>query len=133
MYDDFLARILEPDIFLPSQFYGNGALSRQLEGEKRLMIAILKDAVECLEKHRGSRSGAGKISYQSAIDWVEDTDTDCCIRLPIFAICWDSIPVSPRTTAQAETVMSNRSDGEPCRWHRCSASATPINLAFTVS
>jgi len=76
MYDDFLARILEPDIFLPSQFYGNGALSRQLEGEKRLMIAILKDAVECLEKYRGSRSGAGKISYQSAIDWVEDTDTE---------------------------------------------------------
>jgi hypothetical protein len=50
MYDDFLARIVEPDIFLPSQFYGNGGLSRQLEGEKRLMIAILKDAVECLEK-----------------------------------------------------------------------------------
>jgi hypothetical protein len=24
MYDDFLARILEPDIFLPSQFYGTG-------------------------------------------------------------------------------------------------------------
>ena len=76
MYDDFLARILEPDIFLPSQFYGNGALSRQLEGEKRLMIAILKDAVECLEKYRGSLSSAGKISYQSAIEWVEDTDTD---------------------------------------------------------
>lgn len=32
MYDDFLARILEPDIFLPSQFYGAGGLSRQLEG-----------------------------------------------------------------------------------------------------
>lgn len=76
MYDDFLARILEPDIFLPSQFYGNGALSRQLEGEKRLMIAILKDAVECLEKYRGARSSAGKISYQSAIEWVEDTDTE---------------------------------------------------------
>ena len=76
MYDDFLARILEPDIFLPSQFYGNGGLSRKLEGEKRLMIAILKDAVECLEKYRGSRSSAGKISYQSAIEWVEDTDTE---------------------------------------------------------
>jgi len=32
--------------------------------------------VECLEKYRGSRSGAGKISYQSAIEWVEDTDTE---------------------------------------------------------
>ena len=76
MYDDFLARILEPDIFLPSQFYGNGGLSRKLEGEKRLMIAILKDAVECLEKYRESRSDTGKISYQNAIEWVEDADTE---------------------------------------------------------
>lgn len=76
MYDDFLARILEPDVFLPSQFYGNSGLARQLDGEKRLMIAIMKDAVECLEKYRGSRTSAGKLSYQSAIQWVEDTDTD---------------------------------------------------------
>lgn len=73
MYDDFLARILEPDVFLPSQFYGAAGLSRKLEGEKRLMIAILKDAVECLEKYRGSRSVAGKIQYDNAIEWVEDT------------------------------------------------------------
>ena len=76
MYDDFLARILEPDIFLPSQFYGSGGLSRQLEGEKRLMIAILKDAVECLEKYRAARTGIGRIQYQNAIEWVEDTRTE---------------------------------------------------------
>jgi hypothetical protein len=76
MYDDFLARILEPDIFLPSQFYGSAGLSRQLEGEKRLMIAVLKDAVECLEKYRGSRNSVGQCQYLSAIEWVEDTDTD---------------------------------------------------------
>lgn len=76
MYDDFLARILEPDVFLPSQFYGANGLSRQLEGEKRLMIAILKDAVECLEKYRESLSGPGRIHYENAIEWVEDTGTD---------------------------------------------------------
>jgi len=76
MYDDFLARILEPDIFLPSQFYGSTGLSRQLEGEKRLMIAVLKDAVECLEKYRGSRNSVGQCQYLSAIEWVEDNDTD---------------------------------------------------------
>ncbi|MGH7810362.1 MAG: hypothetical protein ACREP5_08820 [Candidatus Binatia bacterium] len=76
MYDDFLARILEPDIFLPSQFYGSGGLSRQLEGEKRLMIAILKDAVECLEKYRSARNSAGRSQYQNAIEWVKDTSTD---------------------------------------------------------
>ncbi len=76
MYDDFLARILEPDIFLPSQFYGSGELSRKLEGERRLMIAILKDAVECLEKYRSARSSAGRSQYQNAIEWVEDTGTE---------------------------------------------------------
>jgi hypothetical protein len=76
MYDDFLARILEPDIFLPSQFYGSGGLSRQLEGEKRLMIAILKDAVECLEKYRSARSSAARSHYENAIDWIKDPDTE---------------------------------------------------------
>jgi hypothetical protein len=76
MYDDFLARILEPDIFLPSQFYGTGGLARQLEGEKRLMIAILKDAVECLEKYRSARSSAGRGHYENAMDWIKDTDTE---------------------------------------------------------
>src|SRR5437667_7100549 len=76
MYDDFLARILEPDIFLPSQFYGSGGLSRKLEGEKRLMIAVLKDAVECLEKYRDTRSSSGRIHYESAIEWVTDASTD---------------------------------------------------------
>jgi len=76
MYDDFLARILEPDIFLPSQFYGSGALSRKLEGEKRLMIAILKDAVECLDKYRGSRNSASQIQYENALEWVTDESQD---------------------------------------------------------
>ena len=76
MYDDFLARILEPDVFLPAQFYGSAGLSRKLDGEKRLMIAVLKDAVECLDKYRGSRSSAGQCEYQSAVKWVEDTDTE---------------------------------------------------------
>jgi len=76
MYDDFLARILEPDIFLPSQFYGSGGLSRKLEGEKRLMIAVLKDAVECLEKYRDSRSSSGQSNYENAIEWVMDNSTD---------------------------------------------------------
>ena len=76
MYDDFLARIVEPDAFLPSQFYGTGGLSRKLEGEKRLMIAILKDAVECLDKYRGARSGSGRSQYENALEWVQDKGTD---------------------------------------------------------
>lgn len=76
MYDEFLARILEPDVFLPSQFYGTGTLSRQVEGEKRLMIAILKDAVECLDKYRGAKNSSGRYQYQNALEWIEDRGTE---------------------------------------------------------
>jgi hypothetical protein len=75
MYDDFLAKILEPDTCLPSQFYGNNGLSRQLEGEKRLMLAILKDAVECLEKYRESTGSYGRDLYHDSLEWVEDKGT----------------------------------------------------------
>src|SRR5918912_1154360 len=76
MYDDFLARILEPDLSSASQFYGTAPLSRQLEGEKRLMIAVFKDAVECLEKYRTSRSSSGQSQYQSALEWVRESRKD---------------------------------------------------------
>ena len=75
MYDDFLARILEPDTFLPSLFYGNEGLPRHLEGERRLMLALLKDAVECLKKYRAARSSPGRELYQNALEWIEDEST----------------------------------------------------------
>jgi hypothetical protein len=105
MYDDFLARILEPDIFLPSQFYGNGGLSRKLEGEKRLMIAILKDAVECLEKYRGARSSSGRSNYDNAIEWVEDTSTDWLFS---FTNICDLLGFDPRYVREELLKRENR-------------------------
>ena len=75
MYEDFLTRILEPDTLLPSQFYGHGGMPRQLEGEKRLMLSILRDAVECLDKYRGTRNSSSRELYQNALLWIEDKDT----------------------------------------------------------
>jgi hypothetical protein len=105
MYDDFLARILEPDIFLPSQFYGTGGLLRQLEGEKRLMIAILKDAVECLEKYRGARSSSGRSNYDNAIEWVEDTSTDWLFS---FTNICDLLGFDPRYVREELLKRENR-------------------------
>ncbi len=93
MYDDFLARILEPDIFLPSQFYGSAGLSRKLEGEKRLMIAILKDAVECLEKYRGVAQQRGREAImKTPLNGSRITIPIGYFPSPISAICWDLIP-----------------------------------------
>ena len=68
----FLSRIF----FCPLNFMAIGGLSRQLEGEKRLMIAILKDAFECLDKYRGARNSSGRSHYESALEWVQDKGTE---------------------------------------------------------
>jgi hypothetical protein len=108
MYDDFLARILEPDIFLPSQFYGQRGLSRQLDGEKRLMIAILKDAVECLDKYRGARSGPGRYQYQNALQWVQDRSTQWLFS---FTNICDLLGFDPDYLRQ----MLLKREGEHCK------------------
>lgn len=76
MYDNFLAKILEPDTILPFQFYGKGRLSGQMEGQRRLMLAILQDAVECLEKYRTSKNSIHRELYQDAFQWVKDDSAD---------------------------------------------------------
>jgi len=40
------------------------------------MIAILKDAVECLDKYRSARSSAARSLYENALEWVQDKSTD---------------------------------------------------------
>lgn len=76
MYNDFLSKVLEPDTISPFQFYGSKQLSGQVDGQKKLMLAILQDAVECLEKYRQSRNCIQQELYQDALDWVRDPAAD---------------------------------------------------------
>jgi len=71
MYGSFLEKLFEPDMLLPAQFYGKKALSRQMEGEKRLMLAILTDAIECLDKYREAEASPGLELYTNTVDWIE--------------------------------------------------------------
>ncbi len=40
------------------------------------MIAILKDAVECLDKYRGARNSSARSLYENALEWVQDQGTE---------------------------------------------------------
>jgi hypothetical protein len=92
MYDDFLAKVLEPDSVLPAQFYGEKGLPRQLEGEKRLMLAILKDALECLDKYREAKTSSSRDLYHNALQWIQDKGTDWLFT---FANICDLLGIDP--------------------------------------
>jgi hypothetical protein len=44
------------------------------QGEKRLMLAVLTDAVGCIERYRSARGARCRKEYQAALRWVAAHD-----------------------------------------------------------
>src|ERR1043166_1210153 len=67
--------LFEPDTLLPSQFFahfrGRGSATR---GEKRLMLAVLEDAVDCYQKFAFSREPRGRELFAEAEEWLFSSD-----------------------------------------------------------
>jgi hypothetical protein len=43
-------------------------------GEERLMLAVLKDAVECIERYRHEYGARSRATYDDALRWVRGND-----------------------------------------------------------
>ena len=69
--DDVPFATLEPLIELPSQH--DSARRLALTGEKRLMAAVLADAIQIHLKHRCSRSASSQILFRETDRWIEST------------------------------------------------------------
>lgn len=71
---DAFAHLLQPDTVLPSQYYA--ALRRRTaqEPERRLVIALLQDAVDCFQKHLWSRDRKARQLYVDAEAWICSAD-----------------------------------------------------------
>ena len=71
-FDGILPRLVEPEILLPSQFFDRFRGRSILEGERRLMLAILEDGVMCFQKYAGATRPRGRRLFQEAHDWLFD-------------------------------------------------------------
>jgi hypothetical protein len=47
-----------------------------LELEKKLMVAVLDSAIACFQKYAFTRDRKGKVLFQEAEYWVQDTNSD---------------------------------------------------------
>lgn len=61
--------LFEPEVILPSQFFG-AARAASERPEKRLMLAVLQDAVATLLKHSGSNRPAGRRMVREVQQWI---------------------------------------------------------------
>jgi hypothetical protein len=62
--------LFAPSILTPDQFYDERRDDSALRPIKRLMLAILEDALRCMHKHAGSKNGARRRMYREAEQWL---------------------------------------------------------------
>ncbi len=70
-------KLFEPDAILPAQFYATFKNSQYREPERRLMVAVLEDAVLCLLMDLNQCNFRQRKQYEEAKEWVTtDDDSD---------------------------------------------------------
>jgi hypothetical protein len=62
--------LFEPDALLPAQFYAAFRGGSAVRGEKRLMLAVLEDALDCYQKYAFSRDVHGRQLFDEACEWI---------------------------------------------------------------
>jgi hypothetical protein len=72
--EERLAGLFQPDTLLPSQYFDRIRRRARYDGERRLMIAILEDAIDVYRKQAGARDARGQQLFREAEEWVEDRD-----------------------------------------------------------
>jgi hypothetical protein len=65
---------IEPDISAPLEFDTMFGRPRVAEGERRLMMAVLEDAIACYRRRASARDWESTRMYLEACEWVASRD-----------------------------------------------------------
>lgn len=65
---------LEPEVVLPSQYFGSAMVDASLQPEKRLMLAVLEDAVGTYQKYANARERNGQRLFEDVEEWFTADD-----------------------------------------------------------
>jgi hypothetical protein len=72
--DEKLPGLFEPDTLLPIQYFEAMRRKHLLEGEKRLILSVLEDAVDCFMKCIESPTNKGQRLFRDADEWINLED-----------------------------------------------------------
>ena len=73
--EEKLTSLFQPDTLLSHQYFATFR-RRQLEPEKRLMLAVLEDAVACFQRYVFPGSRRERTLFNQTEDWVCDENSD---------------------------------------------------------
>ncbi len=74
--EEKVASLFQPDTLLPAQYFETYRRKAHLEPEKRLILAVLEDAVACFQKYLFARDGKGKATFREAEEWILEENSE---------------------------------------------------------
>jgi hypothetical protein len=74
--EETLSRMFEPDTLLPSQFSDRRTLEPSAYPEKRLMLAVLEDAVATFQRYVDAKDRRGQRLFREAEEWILSGESD---------------------------------------------------------
>jgi hypothetical protein len=73
MDNDPFAQLVIPDVLTPDQYYDRTHRDdHETRAVKRLMLAVLSDAVRCLRAYNDARNPTGRLRFAEAEAWILD-------------------------------------------------------------
>ena len=72
--EERVASLFQPDTLLPAQYLETVRRKTHLESEKKLMLAVLEDAVACFQKYAPARDVRGQSLFREAEEWILQGD-----------------------------------------------------------
>jgi hypothetical protein len=67
--EERLGFLFQPDVLIPAQYFDTLRSKTGMEPEKRLMLAVLEDAVHCFQDNVTAESDAKKKLFAEAEEW----------------------------------------------------------------
>ncbi len=73
---DRFVNLFEPDTLLPAQYFAAFTREGGIVRERRLMLAVLQDAVECYQKYALARDPRGTMLFDNAVEWIDSGERE---------------------------------------------------------
>jgi hypothetical protein len=73
--EETVTTLFGPEVILPSQFSEQVGLKQTDRGEKRLMLAVLEEAVATFQRNVDAKSRHGQRVFREAEEWIWSNDS----------------------------------------------------------
>ena len=71
-----VAFLFQADSLVPAEYFETFRRKTHLEPEKRLMFAVLDDAIACFQKYVSAREGRGKQNFRETEEWFLEENSE---------------------------------------------------------